>query len=1499
MQEEIEEQHGLVVGRLPAVQMTAERRSALHLKVQDITALVGKHIVVDEGGEHIKATFSNGGVINMTWAAQQRCAQLTLMGPLITQESFNEETQELVRELISHYIGTREFKKSKLLQVWSTCLTRGARELSSYRSQKMEDRLAQLTTQTEQTLEMMRGLIRREQESLTLTNGSGQDTAQAGRVTHTPEQLSPDRQENNTEVITGEVDTGHWPPATERTTVPDTQEGTWGDEDRGTPDAETQEDRTIVDYSNVFPRTGPPVQKIRMQQAQKISVVSELNSITIGKLESELKLAKAMDNDYSVQAVLTEAVRDLVQVHVDQHSTWHEKDLVMQWHEWEPEEVIDLLRSMFVPAGTVEDGGTRSAFELISQIANFKDGFVATDQQRNVKLLQDIHACVKKTVYQDWRMNPGKEKMREFREKLFGKIKRASDCGTGIIEIVTDKLKVTSYSWHDTFGALYGALGSLAKSERESAFFGRNKKSTEKPESFSSKRKSNSYDGRDKERSGKVSTSGHEYATKRAKTSTNAKDACRHCGRTSHKDSECLFTGAHGHAPHPDVNMTDKPWHASEKGKAWAKHNPSRDVLPTTWTLDGKGYTPPSKLTTPPKQKKGGCELNTINQSACHIVVDIEHPNMSLDAHRVVTLVDTGATGFPGNFISVELAEICKEMGYKEDSSDVTVCGCFNNCETMNRSIHINISLSEHQKIEVNCLVINTKHSLILGWETIKNNQNLQVALMALFTNNDDDASRRESPWSQGTVDNEGTGVSLGHFKNWTSASQGVKGELTGEGSDNLMPRNEIEVNSMDNIEEDFQLVTIEGPDHLQTRIRAVCERYKNVFSTKLNKEAARVTPMEVKLNNAEQWASKENTRPPRTQAPSRVLEIQKQVNNMLEAGVIRPSKAQSYSQVMLTPKSDGTMRFCIDYRRLNNVTANDRYPLPNIRVLLQRLGEKRAKYFAVLDLTKGYYQAAINEASRALTAFITPTGLYEWNRVPMGLSGSPGYFQRIMVTEVLYNIIMIICENYLDDIIVHGTTDDEFIANLSTVLQRLQDKGLTVNPKKCRLGLSTIEYVGHTINQEGMSFTREKLQKAISFAKPIRAKQLKSFLGMVNYFRDHIKNHSTIVAPLTKLLEKYNAKHVLDWNAEADTAFIDIKQAVNDCPTLFFLDMDADIHLYTDASDKGIGGYLCQIIDGKERPVAFYSKKLTPTEQRWGTPCLECYAIYQAFRHFDYLLRDAFTTVHTDHANLVYIRDAVENKIIRWKLELQEYNFTLQHIAGVDNIAADVLSRNPAAEEDEFEIDTPIKAVNMLNYLHTYEQHAEACCEKCQPQKPKSTLFCMDCQEQQLNASDSWKTFTIPEGAYQDIRAVHNAIAGHHGVEATLKKLFKQKKKWQYMREHIRKFIYDCDVCQKNSYSNHEIRIERFTTGRYQPMERWSVDTVHIPRDANGNKYIVGIIDCFSRFLGLYPIPEATRYCIAGALMRHAGFFGIPFEIISDKGGEFINDVIEEFLEF
>ena len=496
-----------------------------------------------------------------------------------------------------------------------------------------------------------------------------------------------------------------------------------------------------------------------------------------------------------------------------------------------------------------------------------------------------------------------------------------------------------------------------------------------------------------------------------------------------------------------------------------------------------------------------------------------------------------------------------------------------------------------------------------------------------------------------------------------------------------------------------------------------------------------------------------------------------------------------------------------------------------------------------------------------------------------MGLKGAPSYFQQQMMS-ILGELLHVICEVYIDDIIVFASSEEEFVDRVRLILRRLTQHKVTINPKKCKLGLDSVEFLGMVIDKNGLSFSKEKKKAVTDFRKPKLMTELKKFLGMANYFSRHIKNYANTAAPLNRIVpggEKYKKKAPVQWNSEAEEAYEAVKLAVANCPSLFFIDDDpnAMLFLLTDACDYGIGGYLFQLINGTEYPIAFMSKTLTPVQLRWSTIEKECYAIFCAMREFEGIVRDTKFRLRTDHRNLIFINKELRSKVQRWKLAIQHFNFDIEHIDGESNFVADILSRQCPLPNEEVGTHPNTDATELL-----------------------------------ANLSETQQKYLI-ETDYKDLlKQVHNTHMGHHGYVRTLSKVvdlvqhlmsngtlsIDYLENWKSLRKDVSMFIRQCPCCQKMSYIKIPVQTHPFTRAEYYPMERVDIDTIGpLPPDDFGNSFIIVMIDAFTRFVELFSAKDTTAKVAVIALMQWCGRYGIPSEIFTDGGTQYQNDLVKE----
>ena len=321
--------------------------------------------------------------------------------------------------------------------------------------------------------------------------------------------------------------------------------------------------------------------------------------------------------------------------------------------------------------------------------------------------------------------------------------------------------------------------------------------------------------------------------------------------------------------------------------------------------------------------------------------------------------------------------------------------------------------------------------------------------------------------------------------------------------------------------------------------------------------------------------------------------QVNKLLADMEMRGIVQPTQSPWSSPVVVVTKRDGGLRLCVDYRKLNAVTKTDIFPLPRIDDCLDSLNGNA--YFSTLDLASGYWQIAMEADSREKTAFVTPDGAFEFTVMPFGLSNAPSTFQRLMQT-VLKGFIPGKCLDYIDDVLVLGTTFEEHLENLTEVLHRLREAGLKLKPAKCRMMREEVTYLGYVINKEGLKTDPRKTEAVRNFPTPDTPRKLRSFLGLTSYYRRFIKNYATIARPLHALTGK-DVPFV--WTTACQDAMQKLKDELTSAPLLVFPDFKKPFILETDASSTGLGAVLAQEQDDHSvRPIAFASRTLQGAER-------------------------------------------------------------------------------------------------------------------------------------------------------------------------------------------------------------------------------------------------------------------------------------------------------------
>ena len=400
--------------------------------------------------------------------------------------------------------------------------------------------------------------------------------------------------------------------------------------------------------------------------------------------------------------------------------------------------------------------------------------------------------------------------------------------------------------------------------------------------------------------------------------------------------------------------------------------------------------------------------------------------------------------------------------------------------------------------------------------------------------------------------------------------------------------------------------------------------------------------------------------------------EEEQYLKDQLESGVVVPSSSAWSSPVCLVRKKDGSVRWCIDYRKLNDVTVKDAYPLPRIDSCLDCLAS--AKLFSTLDLQSGYWQLNLEEKDRCKTAFITKYGLYEYTTLPFGLCGAPSTFQRCMemvLRGLQWKTLLI----YLDDIIIISSNTSEHFQRLEEVLDRLRQAGLKLKPSKCHLLQKEVLFLGHVVGENGIKPNPELIDSIKEWKTPQTTRHVQQFLGLANYYRRFIQNFSDIASPLTQLTKK---DVNFTWTSECQIAMEKLKKALCSAPILAYPQPIGGYILDTDASNTGIGAVLSQIQEGQEHVICYGSKKLDRAQQNYCVTRRELLAVVTfmaQYRH--YLLGQEFI-LRTDHGSLRWLCNfkEPEGQMARWLETLAQYNFKIVHRDGKRHQNADALSR-------------------------------------------------------------------------------------------------------------------------------------------------------------------------------------------------------------------------------
>ena len=612
----------------------------------------------------------------------------------------------------------------------------------------------------------------------------------------------------------------------------------------------------------------------------------------------------------------------------------------------------------------------------------------------------------------------------------------------------------------------------------------------------------------------------------------------------------------------------------------------------------------------------------------------------------------------------------------------------------------------------------------------------------------------------------------------------------------------------------------------------------------------------------------------------------------MEQLGIVRRSDSPWASPLHVVPKADGSWRPCGDYRRLNSITEDDRYPLPHLQDFNARLSGMQI--FSVIDLVKGFHQIPMSESDIPKTAIITPFGLFEFLRMPFGLKNAAQAFQRLMdgmLRDITFAFV------YLDDILVASPDPASHKKHLRELFQLLQDNGVNINRKKCVFGQSEVKYLGHFVSAAGIRPLPDRVSDLIKFPAPTSKAGVQRFLGMLNFYRRFVPNLAASLAPLHSLTSG-KKNEAITWSPDCQVSFEAAKKKLAAATLLHHPSPFAATALTVDASETAIGAELSQRgSDHAWKPIAFYSHSLTTPERKYSAFDRELLAAYLSVKHFKHFLEGRKFIIFTDHKPITHaLTSNTDNRSPRQTRHLSfisEFTSDIRFIKGERNVVADALSRPPAV---------PLPAINSAAFPDVPSVDFEAFARDQDPAELLATSSLSLKQIPFRGFKMWWDTshgLRRPLVPLQFRRRIFDALHGlsHGGTRPTLK-LVSTRFVWPGMRKQVREWCHTCLPCQSAKIGRHTKSPVQVIPPAKRRFGSIQVDLVGPLPDSDGCRYLLTIVDRYTRWPEAYPLPDMMSATCAKVFIRqYLPRFGIPDDIITDRGTQFVGGAWKELM--
>ena len=679
--------------------------------------------------------------------------------------------------------------------------------------------------------------------------------------------------------------------------------------------------------------------------------------------------------------------------------------------------------------------------------------------------------------------------------------------------------------------------------------------------------------------------------------------------------------------------------------------------------------------------------------------------------------------------------------------------------------------------------------------------------------------------------------------------------------------------------------------DPVEVARRSVLSSYKDVFPEELPPGLPPSREVDHRIELVP--GAVPPSRPTFRLSATELVELKKQLEELTKSGFIQPSKSPFGAPILFVKKKDGTMRMCVDYRALNNITIKNSYPLPRVDELFDRL--QGARYFSKIDLRSGYHQIRIADEDVPKTAFRTRYGHFEFLVLPFGLTNAPGTFMHLMheaFRPFLDDFVLV----FLDDILIFSKTLEEHEAHVRKVLETLRKQKLYAKESKCEFFKTEVEFLGHLVGRNGVRMMEDKVKAVAEWPTPTNVRDVRAFLGTAGYYRKFIKDFSAIASPITELT-KESVK--FDWTPKCQEAFVRLKSAMQQGPVLALPDPSLPYVVHTDASGFAVGAVLMQDQGKGLQPIAFLSKKMLDAETRYPVHEQELLAIIHALSSWRHYLSGRKFKVMTDHKSLQYFKTQpqLSGRQSRWKDVIANFDFDIEYIEGKSNPVADGLSRRPdhmhssqllAVEPTSSRPSTVSRRCSLISIRQLVQIRAY-----------RKALDLRRTRTDPIQVRDGrlyhgTRVYLPNDLALQTrvLQECHDSpLGGHLGRDKTMEQV-KRRFYWPGMDETVRQYVTSCDACQRNKPSQQSpMGLSQPLPIPTRPWQQVSMDLItQLPRSKLGNDAIVVFVDKLTKMVHyVATTTNVTAPQLATLFMREVvRLHGVPESILSDRDPRF-----------